>query len=124
MSGNRAKRRSWLATKIAKVFFPSCCVFCGKVLPNSDDSDICEECSAKHARMRPIVLRKKGEFFDGFLSVYAYKDRAREAMLRFKFKRKAYIATVFARKMAEQMAVSDFPEFDIITWVPVHKKTL
>lgn len=105
-------------TQIYRALYPSRCIFCDEILPDSLTHDVCKKCSQKYE----VIKRSgaiKGEFFDDAVSVYPYEGSVRQAMIKLKFKRRSYVAPVLAEKIAEQLELQKMSEFDIITWVPV-----
>ncbi len=102
--------------RILDFFFPPKCAFCHELLPGGMDG-ICDSCARELLRAEPI--EKTGEFFSGCVAAFAYKDRVRESILRFKFSGRQEYAAVYAPLLAACIQERLAGQFDVITWVPV-----
>lgn len=109
-------------TQIYRALYPSRCIFCDKILPDSLSHDVCAQCAEKYGLIKKNGV-VKGEFFDDAFSAYPYEGSVRQAMIKLKFKHRSYVAPVLAAKIAEQLELQKIPEFDIITWVPIFWRT-
>ena len=84
------------------------CVYCGKEKPNPEY--ICFECSEK---LKQLLCEGN--------SLYYYFDVVRKVCHNFKYNEQPYIGEYMAQEMAESI-ISKKIDFDIITFVPIHKK--
>ena len=103
--------------RVFAVFFPERCLFCDKVIRYR--TCVCESC---RSQMRPHLSLGQGmDALDGFLSVYPYKDQAREAVLSLKFHNRPDLANPmgdllweFGRDVLDQWGIH------MLTFVPMH----
>ena len=103
----------WLFTLI----YPPKCVFCCHIL-DKNETEICSAC------------RKELPYVEGFLksipysrkntAVFFYEGYVREAILRYKFRRKRLYAAPLGRLLAMKL-LQEAPEYDVITYVPVSR---
>jgi len=106
------------------ILYPPKCVFCGKIL-NKDGEDVCEDCSEEVMFLSEGEAASKGEFFDGCISAFPYKEKVRAAILRFKNKRCSHYAAPLAKMTAFvfKRDFGDIDKIDMITFVPTDGKT-
>lgn len=102
---------------LRELLFPRKCPFCGKLLEKSE-GDVCGDC----LRTLPWTgnhCRSRGSFFSLCVSPLYYAEKARDAVLRYKFARRSSYSRVFARLMAECVRRELDGQFECITYVPV-----
>ncbi len=103
----------WLLT----LMFPPKCVFCCRIL-EKNETDICSACRKElpytENFLRSIPFSKRS------IAVFYYEGHVREAILRYKFRRKRLYAAPFGRLLAMKL-LQEEPEYDLITHVPVSR---
>ena len=104
------------------LLYPPRCAFCRKVL-KPGESGMCEKCSKTVSRTKNGGIQS-GEFFSACVSPLFYEDKAREAILRFKFNDTTAYAPLFGEFMADCIDENLKGSYDIITWVPLSGKRL
>lgn len=110
-----------LRERILNLLFPPKCPFCGRIL---DEPGICAGCrrdlpwtqGEEQERTLPGHVRCASPLF--------YEDRARDGVLRLKFRGASYAADSFGDLIASCAAEHFSGEFDTVTWVPVSRKRL
>lgn len=104
---------------ILDFLFPRHCPFCGRV---AGKDLLCDTCK----RELPFTGENAVEegSFGRCAAPLFYDGLVREAILRFKFKRRFEYLSCFGMLMAQCAAEHFSGEFDAITWVPVSKKRL
>lgn len=104
---------------LKELVFPRKCVFCGEIL-NRNESGICRSC-------RSVLPEYNEERFlpglDGYCAVWYYEGAVRESLLRFKFHNRQDFAQAYGPELALRI-MRQFPDMDVLTWVPVSKKRL
>ncbi len=114
---------SQIREQILDFFFPPCCIYCGGVLDFSP-TRTCLRCQKKLPWISPSEKAQKGRHYERCLSSVWYQDKARDAMLAFKFEGAQEHAPVFAEVLAQDISTA-FPDpFDCITWIPVSPERL
>jgi predicted amidophosphoribosyltransferase len=128
------KREEFLE-RLLCVFFPSRCVFCGKVLPpmglecsncqntvNRIKEPVCMLCGCEK---KDCCCKNKRYFYRGIASPLYYEDKVRRAFKIFKFQDNTVAARLLGEMMA-QTAKKLYSEikFDMITYVPMTQKKL
>ncbi len=101
-----------------KLLYPPKCPFCQRLLEKGEKL-ICEDCRRTLPFTSAAGGRTKGRFFTLCVSPLYYRDRAREALLRFKFGRRTGSTAAFGRLLADRVAGELAGQYDLITWVPV-----
>ncbi len=103
-------------------FFPSKCVFCRKVL---DNTDICTECAAKLPYTKGDSISQKFAHVKTCISPLYYEDAVRDAILRYKFWGMSVYARRFGLIIADCVENNlDCGDIDVISWVPLSRKRL
>ena len=102
---------------LIRLLYPPKCPFCEKLLQKGE-SLICGECrnSLPYAGAEG---KRSGRFFTLCVSPLLYRDKAREAMLRYKFGSRSGSAAAFGSLVAERVDRELAGKYDRITWVPV-----
>ena len=99
------------------LIYPPKCVFCCRIL-EKQETDICSACRKElpYAEnfLRSIPYSRKS------IAVFFYEGHVREAILRYKFRRKRLYAAPFGRLLAMKL-LQELPEYDVITHVPVSR---
>lgn len=99
--------------------FPEKCVLCAKVL-EKDETDLCHDCRV-HAPECP-VSNSKYPYLKQWLALWYYEDKARDSLLRFKFRGKRHYAQAYGRFLAMKLSREGWTDFDILTWIPISQK--
>ena len=64
--------------------------------------------------------KNSGQFLDSFTAVWYYEEDVRRSMLRFKFRRAAYLAPKYAGMLAPRLKGQE--SFDLLAWVPISRR--
>ena len=103
------------------LLFPPKCVICRKLLPLSQQIEICPEC-ARALSATGSHAEQHGEFFEACYSPLFYEEPLRKAFLRYKFNGKRQYASVFSRWMADCLSSQELMiAFDYVTWAPLSR---
>ena len=107
-----------LAERLMNFIWPKRCVFCRK----EQETGLCEACSAQY------MLRGRDEAelrLDETWCVCAvwYRDGARDALRRYKFRGKKSYAEAFAAMMEESLPTWD-GGCTLVTWIPLSRSRL
>lgn len=103
-------------------FFPSKCIFCRKVL---DNTDLCEECASKLPYTKGDSISQKFPHIKTCVSPLFYDGEVREAILRYKFWGMAVYAHRFGLIIADCVENNlDCGDIDVISYVPLSRKRL
>lgn len=105
---------------ILDFIYPKHCVLCGKVLWHYGDSAICESCAAETHICKNV--RDDRYYFDEAIGVIKYDGKAKDAMLKYKFKSVKYYAHAYARIMDEATADRPYLRNAVMCCVPVSKR--
>ena len=112
---------------ILDLLFPRKCALCRKLL-SKEETDYCRDCRAKAPRF-PVLQEKEHpsgkstlQFLDSVTAVWYYKENVREAILRLKFHKAAFLAEPLGRSLAMKVMETHPEGFDLLTWVPVSAK--
>lgn len=111
-----------ILNKIAELLYPWRCVFCDRVLK---DTDICIECGKNLPYTKGDSIYQKLPFIEKCVSPLYYRDRVRDAVHRYKF----YGCRAYSRRFGAMMAKCvennlDCGGIDVISWIPLSKKRL
>lgn len=106
--------------KLISVIFPERCPYCrDAVRPCEIACEDCKEILPEYAYTKKVA----GD--NTVLAAVPYKDSFKDAILRIKFGRKKQYAYQLAKMMSERLSSElKEPDFDVITFVPLHPKTL
>lgn len=124
-----------LADSFLIALYPKRCAICGKVI--APTLDMCKDCECTVARVLPPVCimcgRGKQEclcknfcfYYSGLVAPFYYEGTVRKCIHRFKFYGKTQNARMLGKAMADTVS-REFAgkEFDLITCVPLTKKSL
>ena len=103
--------------KIIKMFYPSRCIFCNKLLEYDSKLEICDVC---YKELSFLEDQDEGtKYCDRVLGVFNYDDKIKEIIQKFKYHNKAYLYRTFAKLMV--MRVGSKLRGDIIISVPLYK---
>lgn len=97
--------------------FPPKCPFCGKLL-EAEETLLCRHCG-ETLPYTGSHWKTAGSFFRLCASPLFYRDKARQAVLRFKFYGRSAYAECFGKLMADCVQQHLPGDFDLITWVPL-----
>lgn len=103
---------------LKELLFPSRCILCRKLL-KKDETDLCHPCRSTQEAFScgkihfPFVAR--------WSALWYYKGDVRGSILRYKFGNRQSYASAYGRLLAMKLS-REFPEFDILTWVPISAK--
>lgn len=115
---------------IKRIFFPKKCSICSEIVPLAENycsccgegetligRDFCPDCG--YDTERCLCSKADTRKFSHIAAVYIYSGTIRQKICAFKFENEKQLASFFAEKMSERIAVV-FPEadFDFITFVP------
>lgn len=107
---------------ILDLIYPRKCVFCGKVL---DETDICSACAEKLPYTKGDEAFQKLAFIPKCVSPLYYEDAVRESFLRYKFAGVQAYAARYGLIMSECIENNlDCSAIDVISCVPLSKKRL
>ncbi len=124
MSGENREKYYRNLKEFFDFLFPQVCVFCGNYVEDfSDFGSICEKCRKKVA----------DEFFGGFMDnvngiervwyVGIYRSFLKECINKFKFFGELTLGN-FLGKVLYEVILRNPLKFDVITYVPLHRKKL
>ena len=104
--------------KLLELLYPPKCPFCGRLLPEDGAEEICGECRAALPWTGAGAVTR-GSYFSACVSPLYYRDRARQGLLRFKFRRRSAAGKCFGRLMAACVREKLDYEIDLVTYVPI-----
>ena len=122
-----------IAKSIVSAYFPNTCISCGEIIP--EDEDLCEYCFEMINRCDPLKrclkcglnkknceCNKKVFYFEALVAPFYNNGVAKDAMYRYKFRKRESNADYFAKQMA-LCVKTEYKniEFDGITYVPLSK---
>lgn len=112
----------FLYEKIENIFFPTCCLICGKLT----EEILCKECEKeinKELNIRLERKTKKDIYFEKHLYLFEYKDKIRNLIIDYKFNDKSYLYKLFSKIIIKNEKICGIlKKYDIIIPVPIHKK--
>ncbi|MBP5426758.1 MAG: ComF family protein [Clostridiales bacterium] len=100
-----------------KMFYPSRCIFCDKLIGFDEEFMVCDICYKKLTFLDHQVDRT--EYCDEVRGVFVYDDMIKHVIQKFKYYHKAYLYKVFAKLMV--CSLRDYISGDVIVSVPLHK---
>lgn len=110
-----------MLSALLDLLFPPKCPFCGKLLEHRQDL-VCANCQ----RDLPWVIgpqgEQKGEFFALCTAPVWYQEQVRNSHHRYKFSGVRAYAGPYAELMAQCVKDRLAGKFDVITWVPIHRR--
>lgn len=109
-----------LKNALLDLLFPPKCPFCGRILEEDEDM-LCARCQRALPWLTEKAAERKVEFADGCFSPLAYRDRARDGVRRYKFRRCLSCAQPFASLMAQCVRDHLREEADAVTWAPLSR---
>ena len=104
--------------KLLDLLYPPKCAFCGRLLAEGEAEDICPECRAS-LPWTGSNAGSRGSYFSACVSPLYYRDRARQGLLRFKFRRRSAAGRCFGRLMAVCVREKLNYEIGLVTYVPL-----
>ena len=105
--------------RVLELIYPSKCPFCGQLLAEDAAEDgICPECRAALPWTGAGAV-SRGSYFSACVSPLYYRDRARQGLLRFKFRHRSAAGRCFGRLMARCVLEKIPWEIDLVTYVPL-----
>lgn len=123
-----------IAKSIVSAYFPNTCISCGEIIP--EDEDLCEYCFEMINRCDPLKrclkcglnkknceCDKKVFYFEALVAPFYNNGVAKDAMYRYKFRKRESNADYFAKQMSicVENEYRDI-HFDGITYVPLSKR--
>lgn len=102
-----------------RLLFPPKCVLCQKLL-SAQESDLCHDCRINAPEY--VKSKNRFSFVAGWTALWYYKDKARQSILRYKFRGYRSYAAVYGRLLAMHLLRQDEVFFDLIGWVPVSRR--
>ena len=113
-------KKSLFFKKLLNTLYPKRCLLCGKVI--RFEETVCAECEKKFNGITYQTYAKGGYTC---VSAVPYADEFASAILKFKFSGRKQYSSQIAIFIADAVKTK-YPDvhFDIITYVPMHKKNL
>ena len=105
---------------ISDLLFPPRCVFCRKVLRDSDGA-VCDDCRSALMGNKTVTA---GTYFSRCAAAMTYDGKVRDAIGRFKFEDEPGYATEFGKILCQCIRQEFAGQYDLITWVPVSESRL
>ena len=105
--------------RLFRLIFPPKCLFCKKVLLNTE-TDMCHSCRSNIEDFPRAKI--KFSFVAGWTALWYYNGIARSSILRYKFRDVRSYAPRYGRLLAMGILNSTLPECDILTWVPISRR--
>ncbi len=129
------ERRKTLQDRALCVVFPRRCRYCGAVIV--PERTVCEDCETNLPRIAPpicplcghqkadCVCKQRKHKFKAVCAPFYYEDAISQAVHRYKFENKDFLAADFAHDMAETVR-REYGKisFDAVTFVPFTKKQM
>lgn len=107
---------------IAELLFPWKCVFCDRVLENTD---ICDDCKKNLPYTKGDSIYQKFPFVDKCVSPLYYKDKVKDSIHRYKFYGCSAYFVRFGAIMEDCVENNlDCGSIHMISWIPLSKKRL
>ncbi len=97
---------------IKSLFYPKRCIFCRELIEDTGDLLCCPKCEKDLLNIKVVT----GKHNMRYISAAVYANNVRKAIHRFKFRGRTQYAPTLAYFL--HRAVSDEPDFDLITWAP------
>ena len=105
--------------RVLELIYPSKCPFCGRLLAEDAAEDsICPECRAALPWTGAGAV-SRGSYYSACVSPLYYRDRARQGLLRFKFRHRSAAGRCFGRLMARCVLEKIPWKIDLVTYVPL-----
>ena len=105
-----------LRLRLLELLFPRKCMLCRRPLPKYV-TELCHSCR-KDAPWVPD-LREHTTCLDRRTALWYYEGHVCRCLRRFKFFGARSYAEGFAHLLIQRMEETDFPAFDLLTWVPI-----
>ncbi len=102
--------------RLLRLIFPPKCLFCRKVLLNTE-TDLCHACRSNIEDFPRAKI--KFSFVAGWTALWYYNGEARTSILRYKFRDVRNYAPRYGRLLGMHILQSSLPQYDVLTWVPV-----
>jgi ComF family protein len=102
--------------RLLRLIFPPKCLFCQKVLLNTE-TDLCHDCRSNIEDFPRAKI--KFSFVAGWTALWYYKGDPRISILRYKFRDVRNYAPRYGRLLGMHLLQADLPPCDVLTWVPV-----
>lgn len=107
---------------ILDLLYPKKCIFCGKVL---SDSDLCRECETKLPYTKGDSIYQKFPFVKKCISPLYYKDIVRDSILRYKFIGCSSYCVRYGDILSDCIENNlDCGGIDVITYVPISRRRM
>ena len=103
------------------LLYPPKCVFCGRLLERSDTA-VCAHCETEIPVLDGADGVRTGHWFRTCTSCFSHEGPPREVLIRFKYQRQMYCGAFLGRRMADCARSQLEGRFDLVTWVPVHRR--
>lgn len=98
-----------------ELLFPPRCIFCRRVLAGGS-RPWCDSCREKLSGQESVT---EGMFVSPIWAALRYEGAVREAIIRYKFRRKKGYVREFGKILAECVNMRLAERYDLITWIPV-----
>ncbi len=105
---------------LLELLFPRKCILCQELLPRNV-RDLCHGCRTDTPEYRHG--KRKVPFIQDITAVWAYEGPVRKSLHRYKFSGRRNYAPAYGRLVGMRI-LRDFPEAEVITWVPVSARRL
>lgn len=105
------------------LIYPPRCRFCGALL-DRESLEPCRKCQAADFWLKEDQAIVPGHHVSRCVCVGWYRDKLRDAVLRFKFQGRKEYAKAYGHQMAKQIRFFLPGAYDVVTWVPVSPETL
>lgn len=106
--------------RLLEWLFPRKCILCRSILAK-DETDLCRDCRVDQPEY--CYGKKKIPHVSDLTAVWMYQGLVAESVKRYKFGKARHYATAYGQLLAMRV-VRDFPQADLITWVPISAKRL
>lgn len=107
--------------KLKELIYPRKCALCKCVL-SKNETDLCCDCRTHGPDF--ILSKKKVSHVAGWTAVWYYKDKARQALIDYKFHNHRVYSHAYGRLLSMKLLSEGQQDFDLVTWVPLSFKRL
>lgn len=114
--------RGKILNRCLDLLYPPKCVFCDTLLKDGEVY-FCTQCGETVPVAEEEDVFRKGKHFDRCIAPLYYCDMVRDSFLDYKFHEKTWRAGTYA-SLLEPYVRSAFPSLDVVTWIPLSRRTL
>lgn len=121
MSTSSAPARLMLGKRLLRLLYPTKCMLCGQILPDSEEQ-LCCDCASQLPRTDEETAIQPGIYFSRCLSPMYYQGALRPSFRRYKFRGQRQYSTLYSQWMIEALkeSAADWP-VDMVTWIPLNR---